>query len=121
VPGERPEQALLEVENILQRLRDSENVKVRSLLPALEDPAPDSAESSKIALVASQACADVAGTGKYIGVPYGTDASQLSLAGIPCIVLGPGSIDRAHTNNEFVELDQLTKAVDIYRAIMLSY
>ncbi|WP_292387984.1 M20 family metallopeptidase [Mesorhizobium sp.] len=121
VPGERPEQALAEVENILQGLRDREDIKVRSLLPALEDPAPDSAESSKIASVAAQACAEVAGTGKYIGVPYGTDASQLSLAGIPCIVLGPGSIDRAHTNNEFIELDQLERCVEIYRRIMLSY
>ncbi|RWP16104.1 MAG: M20 family peptidase [Mesorhizobium sp.] len=121
VPGERPEQALAEVENILQGLRDREDIKVRSLLPALEDPAPDSAESSKIASVAAQACAKVAGTGKYIGVPYGTDASQLSLAGIPCIVLGPGSIDRAHTNNEFIELDQLERSVEIYRRIMLSY
>ncbi|ASY61102.1 M20 family metallopeptidase [Sinorhizobium sp. CCBAU 05631] len=121
VPGERPDQALQEVENILQALRERENISVRSLLPALEDPAPDSAESSKIAAVAAQACAEVAGTGNYIGVPYGTDASQLSLAGIPCIVLGPGSIDRAHTNNEYVELDQLAKSVEIYRKIMLSY
>ncbi|THK35192.1 M20 family peptidase [Ensifer sp. MPMI2T] len=121
VPGERPDQALQEVENILQALRERENINVRSLLPALEDPAPDSAESSKIAAVAAQACAEVAGTGNYIGVPYGTDASQLSLAGIPCIVLGPGSIDRAHTNNEYVELDQLAKSVEIYRKIMLSY
>ncbi|MCA1494922.1 M20 family metallopeptidase [Ensifer sp. NBAIM29] len=121
VPGERPAQALQEVKDILQTLRDRENINVRSLLPALEDPAPDSAESSKIAAVAAQACAEVAGTGNYIGVPYGTDASQLSLAGIPCIVLGPGSIDRAHTNNEYVELDQLVKSVEIYRKIMLSY
>ncbi|BCG97371.1 hypothetical protein MesoLj131a_62350 [Mesorhizobium sp. 131-2-1] len=112
---------MAEVENILQGLRDHEDINVRSLLPALEDPAPDSAESSKIASVAAQACAEVAGTGKYIGVPYGTDASQLSLAGIPCIVLGPGSIDRAHTNNEFIELDQLERSVEIYRRIMLSY
>ncbi|MER8563371.1 M20 family metallopeptidase [Mesorhizobium sp. M0578] len=121
VPGERPGQALQEVEDILQGMRDREGIKVRSVLPALEDPAPISAESSKIAAVAAAACANVAGTGRYIGVPYGTDASQLSLAGIPCIVLGPGSIDRAHTNNEFVELDQLAKAVDIYQQIMLNY
>ncbi|WEJ08610.1 M20 family metallopeptidase [Sinorhizobium prairiense] len=121
VPGERPDDALREVEAIFHTLREKEGVKVRSLLPALEDPAPTSAENSQIALKAAQACAAVAGTGEYIGVPYGTDASQLSLAGIPCIVLGPGSIDRAHTNNEFVELDQLEKSVEIYRRIMVEY
>ncbi|MER9481968.1 M20 family metallopeptidase [Mesorhizobium sp. M0494] len=122
IPGERPQQAIQEVENILESFRQGEdNINVRSLLPALEDPAPDSAESSKIAAVAAEACADVAGTGKYIGVPYGTDASQLSLAGIPCVVIGPGSIDQAHTNNEFVEIDQLVKAVEIYQKVMLNY
>ncbi|MER9445639.1 M20 family metallopeptidase [Mesorhizobium sp. M0340] len=122
IPGEQPQEAIQEVENILERLRQSEDkIKVRSLLPAKEDPAPASAESSKIAAVAAKACADIAGTGKYVGVPYGTDASQLSLAAIPCIVLGPGSIDQAHTNSEFVEIDQLAKAVEIYQNIMLSY
>ncbi|AYG64113.1 M20 family metallopeptidase [Rhizobium jaguaris] len=121
VPGERPDQALQEVESILQALRERESINVRSLLPALEDPAPNSSETSKIAAVAARACAEVAGTGTYTGVPYGTDASQLSLAGIPCIVLGPGSIDRAHTDNEYVEMDQLANSVEIYQRIMLSY
>ncbi|MER8899638.1 M20 family metallopeptidase [Mesorhizobium sp. M0676] len=122
IPGEPPQKAIQEVENILESFREgADKIKVRSLLPALEDPAPDSAESSKIAAVAATACADVAGTGKYIGVPYGTDASQLSLVGIPCVVIGPGSINQAHTNNEFVEIDQLTKAVEIYQKIMLNY
>ncbi|OBP75099.1 acetylornithine deacetylase [Mesorhizobium loti] len=121
-PGERPEDALQEVENILEKLRQgADKIKVRSLLPALEDPAPPSAEATKIAAVSAKACAEVAGTGKHVGVPYGTDASQLSLAGIPCVILGPGSIDQAHTTNEFVEIEQLTKAVEIYQKIMLSY
>ncbi|RAZ84791.1 M20 family peptidase [Mesorhizobium hawassense] len=121
-PGERPADALQEVENILEELRQGpEKINVRSLLPALEDPAPPSAEATKIAAVAAKACAEVAETGKPLGVPYGTDASQLSLANIPCVILGPGSIDQAHTANEFVEIDQLGKAVEIYQKIMLSY
>lgn len=122
VPGEQPQDAIQEVEDILETFRQGEDkIKVRSLLPALEDPAPPSSESSKIAAVAAAACADVAGTGDLIGVPGGTDASQLSLVGIPCIVLGPGSTDQAHTKDEFVEIDQLVKAVEIYQKIMLSY
>ncbi|RWQ13506.1 ArgE/DapE family deacylase [Mesorhizobium sp.] len=122
IPGEQPQDALQEVENILEAFRQGEHkIKVRSLLPALEDPAPNSAEASRIAAVAAAVCADVAGTGKYIGGTGGSDANQLSLAGIPCIVLGPGSTDQAHTNNEFVEVDQVAKAVEIYQKIMLSY
>lgn len=122
IPGEQPEAALQEVENVLDELRSGpDKIKVRSLLPALEDPAPPSAEATKIAAVAAKACAEIAGTGKHQGVPYGTDASQLSLGGIPCIVLGPGSIDQAHTANEYVEIEQLAKAVEIYKRIMLEY
>jgi acetylornithine deacetylase ArgE len=121
VPGETAREALAEVEAILADLRakDSE-LDVRSL-PAVEDPPVEAPAASRIAQVATKACADVAGTGEPRGVPYGTDASQLAPRGITCIVLGPGSIEQAHTTSEYVELPQLEAAVDIYRRIMLSY
>ena len=52
------------------------------------------------------------------GVPYGTDASNLSgVGGIPCVVLGPGSIDLAHTDQEAVPLDEVRRATAIYAGI----
>ena len=51
------------------------------------------------------------------GVPYGTDAGPLAEAGLPCLVLGPGDIAQAHTRDEWIELDQLRAAVDVYYAI----
>ena len=51
------------------------------------------------------------------GVPYGTDAGPLAEAGLPAVVLGPGDIARAHTEDEWIELDQLRAAVDVYYAI----
>ena len=50
---------------------------------------------------------------KRVGVPYGTDASELASGGIPAIVFGPGSIRQAHTADEWVSVDQLEKAVSI--------
>jgi acetylornithine deacetylase len=52
--------------------------------------------------------------GECIGVPYGTDASVFAAAQTPSVVFGPGSIDQAHTADEWVEIDQLEKAADIY-------
>jgi acetylornithine deacetylase len=122
IPGERPKQAIEEVEKILQGLRAQDStLEVKSLPAPWEDPPPDSAENAHVAAIAAKACSKVAGTGKFTGVPYGTDASQLSLGGIPCIIVGPGSIDHAHTNKEFVPIDQLQKAVELYREIMLTY
>lgn len=121
-PGETPKQALAEVEEALERLRRKHpKMNVRSVLPAREDPPLDDSSATRIAEVAAEACRAVAKTGTFTGVPYGTDCSQLSAVGIPCIVLGPGSIDQAHTIDEFVELGQVEKAVEIYRRIMLGF
>jgi acetylornithine deacetylase/succinyl-diaminopimelate desuccinylase-like protein len=51
-------------------------------------------------------------------VAFGTDAGLLASAGIPSVVLGPGSIDRAHTADEYVEIDQLERMVHIYEQIL---
>jgi acetylornithine deacetylase len=122
VPGETPSTALSEVEAVFSALRlEDPTLNVRSILPAREDAAVETSASSHIAEVAARACADVAGTGRPRGAPYGTDASQLAPKGVTCIVLGPGSIEQAHTVDEYVELPQVEDAVEIYRRIMLSY
>lgn len=41
------------------------------------------------------------------GAPWFSDASHLAAAGIPSICLGPGSIDQAHTADEFITVDDL--------------
>jgi acetylornithine deacetylase len=51
-------------------------------------------------------------------VAFGTDAGLLAGAGIPSVVLGPGSIDRAHTADEYVEVDQLERMVHIYEQLL---
>ncbi|NPV48767.1 MAG: M20 family metallopeptidase [Armatimonadetes bacterium] len=67
-------------------------------------------------------CADaldrVLGGHEIAGVQYGTDASRLSRAGIPSVVLGPGDIAQAHTADEWVEVAQVEQAVAVYREIM---
>ncbi|TCH97859.1 M20/M25/M40 family metallo-hydrolase [Roseococcus sp. SYP-B2431] len=49
--------------------------------------------------------------------PYGTDASELQ-AVAPCVILGPGSIEYAHTPREQVPLDQLAQAVGVFRRML---
>ena len=46
-------------------------------------------------------------------VPYGTDAPNFREK-LEMVVLGPGSIEQAHTVGEYVEISQLYEAVDIY-------
>ena len=56
---------------------------------------------------------EVTGAYEKIGVPYGTDAAVTGDLGIPSVVFGPGSIDQAHTADEWLAIDQLTKASEI--------
>ncbi|MDZ4852412.1 MAG: M20 family metallopeptidase [Pirellulaceae bacterium] len=51
---------------------------------------------------------------KQVGVAYCTNASTISETGIPSVVFGPGSIAQAHTVDEFIEVDQLDKASEVY-------
>ncbi len=48
------------------------------------------------------------------GVPYATNAGFLAEAGVPTVVFGPGSVDQAHTADEWIAIDQLKAAVEIY-------
>lgn len=54
-----------------------------------------------------------AGRGTTIGVPYGTDAPHFAATGCPTVVFGPGSIDQAHTADEWIDLWQLQAAAEI--------
>ncbi len=53
------------------------------------------------------------GGGLPQGVPYGTNAPAYAAAGAPTVVFGPGSIDQAHTCDEWVEVAQLEAAGQI--------
>lgn len=61
-----------------------------------------------------QQVAAVAGHRERIGVPYGTHASRFAAAGVPSVVFGPGSIAQAHTKDEWISIDQLNQAAEVY-------
>ena len=53
-------------------------------------------------------------------VNFWTEASLFAQAGIPAIVLGPGNIAQAHVVDEWVSLDQLELALQIYKNLVES-
>jgi acetylornithine deacetylase len=52
--------------------------------------------------------------GKVTGAPYGTDAAAIAAAGVPTVVWGPGSIDQAHTCDEYIEVDELQRGAELF-------
>ncbi|MEI3607231.1 M20/M25/M40 family metallo-hydrolase [Pseudogracilibacillus sp. SE30717A] len=57
----------------------------------------------------------------FVGLQFGCDASKIQPAGIPTVVFGPGSINEAHTADEWIDADELMEAVDIYSTIFQTY
>jgi len=53
-------------------------------------------------------------------VDFWTEASLFSAAGLPAIVLGPGDIAQAHAANEWLALDQLQRAYELYSGVVKS-
>jgi len=112
-PQEDPQQArqhlidYLEQEVRLGRQLEHDPPFMRGL--PLSDEA-NAALADRLAGVARE----VAGEGGKIGVPYATDAASLAAAGVPAVVFGPGSIEQAHTADEWIALDAVQKAAEIY-------
>ena len=53
-------------------------------------------------------------------VAFGTDAGVFARAGIPGVVLGPGSISVAHTSREFVPIGEVETMVRIFERLLES-
>lgn len=58
---------------------------------------------------------------QIIGLPYGCDASKLAKWGIPVFVFGPGSIEQAHTKEEYIEINQIGKASEVLKDLVLKF
>lgn len=51
-------------------------------------------------------------------VAYATEAGQFDRAGMSAVICGPGSIDQAHTPNEFIDLVQLEQGVELFHKLL---
>ncbi|MGB1139322.1 MAG: acetylornithine deacetylase [Halioglobus sp.] len=54
-------------------------------------------------------------------VAFATEAPFMQRLGMETIVMGPGSIDRAHQPDEYIEMDQLGPAIELLRRFIQHY
>ena len=121
IPGEDAEEARDQVRSHLESALGSLQ-HVEFLPPWVAMPALASKPSEAWLPLIRHAIATALGRiPDVIGVPYGTDAGPLSVeGGIPCLVFGPGDIAQAHTEDEWVDLQQVRAAADVYYAIAVA-
>lgn len=112
-PGEAPEDAR-------RRLIDHLAWAVEPGSPPEHDPpfmqglALSDKTNGPLAEAFSAVVGEVVGGCRRIGVPYATNAAFFSAAGVPSVVFGPGSLEQAHTQDEWLPLDQLEQAAEIF-------
>jgi acetylornithine deacetylase len=117
LPGEDPDDVMRACDEVLDRLRSAAPAwQVEREEPFVRDYALETDPREPVVQATLEAIRRVTGRQPTPGaVPYGTDASKLSrLGGIPCVVLGAGDIAQAHTADEFVQLDEVAQAAEIY-------
>jgi acetylornithine deacetylase len=115
LPGEEPDQVWKDYRRRVEQLGGFVEE------PMLQDLPLETAVNDPVVAVASETLADLGLNPEPIGVPYGSDASKLSRAGVPSVVFGPGSIDQAHAAEEFVDCEEVSKAFEFYRRFILNY
>jgi acetylornithine deacetylase len=121
VPGEEPINVRLQYERLSETLRTRFPDLEVTHLPLLEDWPFETSPDSHIARTAQHSLERLGLPGDPVGVPFGSNASKLVRAGIPSIVMGPGSIDQAHTADEYVAVEQVEQAVTIYKEIIRAF
>lgn len=86
--------------------------------PFIDSSAMDVAEDSRIVSEMRAVCAERGLPDTVFGVPFGSDATKMvNDGGIPTIVFGPGSIDQAHSLDEYVEIEQVIAAAEMLVAL----
>ena len=75
--------------------------------------------SAAVAVSTTGALASLGMDAEPFGSPTASD--WIFLADVPAVKIGPGRSELSHTADEHVEIDQLTRAVDIYEAIARRY
>ena len=122
IPGEEPALVLDHYQRLMAGLQAADpELDAYMDRPMIEDGPLETPADSRVAQVASQVLRDIGLNPEFVGVPYGSDASKLSRAGVPSILLGPGSIDQAHAAVEFVDCKEVEQAFEFYRRFMLLF
>jgi len=118
-PGDAPQ-------DFIQRFRDH---CVEGVLPAMLDISDQCSISTKVLSLtpglspeeqgeAEKLCFQLLGEKKAYMAVYAAEAGLFQQAGLSTVICGPGTIDRAHQPNEYIEVSQLEEGTDFVRKLI---
>ena len=111
VPGDTEKSVRGEIESALAR-HGVDDVRIER---CSIEKGPLATPEDHVSVVRLRAALVAEGVPDRIGsVAFGTDAGVFEQEGLRGVVFGPGSIERAHTAREYVELDQVEAATAVW-------
>lgn len=113
LPGEGVERVMEGVHRVVERARRAEpelEVRVR---PGLSRPAAELAADHPLVVGLSEACRAEGVEPRLAGMTAWVESAWFVEAGIPALCFGPGEIARAHTADEWVDVEEIRAAARI--------
>jgi acetylornithine deacetylase len=116
-PDEQPAAAYDELVQLVTESTDLGSCRIEHEPPFMQSHGLSDRQNQALARSVSALAQKHGQPGELVGVPYATDAAAIAATGVPTVFFGPGSIAQAHTADEFIEIDQLRTAADIFYRI----
>jgi acetylornithine deacetylase/succinyl-diaminopimelate desuccinylase-like protein len=106
VPGQEMDALVPRMRERLERVAPGLELEVKHSLPLYTDPAHPLIRALE------------AGGAKCVGAPWFCDAAIFAARGTPAIALGPGSIAQAHTEDEWLRVEDLELGIERIRGFL---
>jgi acetylornithine deacetylase len=121
IPGETERDSLREIQGIIQRLRRTNpDLDAEVRLIAAQLPSDVASDAPVVRALASALDAEKMNV-SIEGLSAWTDAAVLNENGIPAVCFGPGDIALAHAAEEFVPIEDITKATDVLARVAIDW
>ncbi|MDD7985929.1 M20/M25/M40 family metallo-hydrolase [Lentisphaera marina] len=113
IPGENPDEIIQEIQTLVSTIPGA-----KLSTPHVCSKGFHIEQNSSVADKLGHACSCHNHQLLFTHAAFGTHAPFYSESSIPSLVFGPGSINKAHSKDEFVPLGELEKAYDIIKTIL---
>lgn len=121
LPGERGADFAGEVEGAVARVRARVPELRATVAGGLVQDPNDVALDHPIVSALQAACGAERAPARIEGLSCWTDAALLTAAGIPAVCYGPGDIALAHAAEEWVSLDEITRATAVLTRLVAAW
>jgi len=113
-PSETPAKGYDELVSYLAANANVGECRVEHEPPFMQSPGLSDASNAELAQRVIELVSKRGRPSAISGAPYGTDAAAIAAGGVPTVVFGPGSIDQAHTADEFIVVKELKFGAEVF-------